>query len=91
MVCTDTWRRLSRSVSKGMPYALSHVSKQSVPRTLSILSNWSSLSTPRKKCSFRKICHRNRVIAFTLERGVEPRPMLTIDASMHPTLQISRL
>jgi hypothetical protein len=87
-MCTDTCRRLSRSVSKGIPYVLSHASKQSVPRTLSILSNWSSLSIPRKKCSFRKICHRNQVIEFA---GMDTRPVLTIDASMHPTLQISRL
>lgn len=60
-MCTHTWRRLSRSVSKGMPYVLNHASKASVPRTLSILSNWSSLSTPRKKCSFRKICDENEM------------------------------
>lgn len=59
-MCTNTCRRLSKSVSKGMPYVLSQASKPSVPRILSIFNSWSSLSTPRKKCSLRNICHRTK-------------------------------
>ena len=86
--CAHLRNRFSMSVSKWMLYFFKYRSKWSVPRTLIILSNWSSLSHPRKKCSLRKFwAKRDAIVSVSHHNDT----LLTIDANMQPTLHMSRL
>lgn len=54
--CTHARSKASESVSISISYFSIYLSNSSVPSTLSIFNNWSTLSDPRKKCSLRNIC-----------------------------------
>ena len=53
---THARSKASESVSISISYFSIYLSNSSVPSTLRIFNNWSTLSDPLKKCSLRNIC-----------------------------------